>query len=76
MRLEVLTLTKMSVLVFWAVMPCAALKMEVVCSSKMMGTMYKSTQHYNPEDQHKQCDDQLKHIFLGTGQQMTMNGMD
>jgi hypothetical protein len=29
-----------------------ALKVEAVCSSKTLVSTYKSTKHYNPEDQH------------------------
>jgi hypothetical protein len=51
MRFEVLMVVKMSV--FCVVTPCGlvvGLKMEAVCSSKMLVTTYKSTWCYYPED--------------------------
>jgi hypothetical protein len=44
----------MSVFIFWVVMLCglnAALNIKAVCSSKMLVSTCKSTQHYYPEDQ-------------------------
>jgi hypothetical protein len=49
MRLEVLTVMKMSRLVFWVIMPCGlleALKMETVCFSETLVSTYKSTGDY------------------------------
>jgi hypothetical protein len=41
-------------LVFWVVTLCGLqLKMEAVCSSETLVSTFKSTWHYNPEDQHR-----------------------
>jgi hypothetical protein len=50
MRFEVLTVMKMLMLVFWVV---AALKVEAVCSSETLVSIYKSTWYYYPEDHHQ-----------------------
>jgi hypothetical protein len=54
MRSEVLMDVRFLMLVFW-VLPCdiGALKMEAACSSTTFVSAYKSTWHYNPEDQHQ-----------------------
>jgi hypothetical protein len=54
MRSEVLTVVKI-MLVFCA--DLSALKMETAYFSEMLVSIYKSTQHYNPEDQHWQLTD-------------------
>jgi hypothetical protein len=61
-RFEVLTVVKMSMLVFWIVMLCGleALKMERVCFSETLVSTYKSTWCYNPEDQYHQLWKMLK----------------
>jgi hypothetical protein len=50
---EVLMAVKM-LLVFWVVTLCGLvdLKMEAVSSSETFVPTYKSTERYNPEDQH------------------------
>jgi hypothetical protein len=57
---ETLTQGLILILVFWLVLPCGcvgryheALKMEAICSSKMLVSTYESTQCYNPEEQHQ-----------------------
>jgi hypothetical protein len=45
---------KTSIVDFWDVMPYQAveftLKMEVICSSKILVTIYNTTQFHNPDD--------------------------
>jgi hypothetical protein len=72
MKFDILTEVKMLILVFRVLMPCglvgryqrfsktlifSGLKMEIVCFCKILVSTYKSTQHYNPEDQyrHEMC---------------------
>jgi hypothetical protein len=64
MELEVLTAVKSLMLIFWIVTPCglladtniSALKMEAVCSSETLVSIYKSTRCYYPKYQHQQMD--------------------
>jgi hypothetical protein len=66
---EVLSAVNMSMLFFWVVTLCGlvgryqrfggtyvyflGLKMKAVCSSEILVFTYKSTQRYNPENQHQ-----------------------
>jgi hypothetical protein len=55
MRSEVLTVVKTLMLVFWIVTSCGLVG-RYVSFSEMSVFTYKSTQHYDPRDQHwKSC---------------------
>jgi hypothetical protein len=47
---QVLTATSMKMAVFWDVVPCIALMMEVVSSSETLVNIYQAIQHNIPED--------------------------
>jgi hypothetical protein len=54
-RFEGLVAVKLLIFAFWVIMLCgqSALKMEVVCLSRMLGSACKSVWHYDPWDQHQ-----------------------